>query len=279
MTTETQLTRAQQIAARAAAAVERHGDQNEVVAGGSGTYTPPPAGKAKARLVGYFETGPQKNKNYPDKPAQNSFILQFALYGEGYTREDGKPMTIETRKFAVGRGEKSNAVKIFRQLCPTKDVQHFLGLLGRAFWVVIEHNTQPAKEAGKPDVVFANIKESELKPALRDVFDDDDNLIGQREVAVPEATDDQFKVFEWDVPSKEDFDTLPGKYQKIIRSSEGFAQSALFALVGAGNPATTDAPDEGPEPQDGEDEPQTQDTPQTPVTDTPVADAGALPSL
>lgn len=278
MTEQVKLTRAEQIAARAAAAVERHGDQNDVVAGGGGDYTPPPAGKAKARLVGYFETGPQKNLKFPDKAPTNNFILQFALYGDNYTREDGKPMTIESRKFAVGRGEKSNAIKIFRQMCPAKDAQHFMGLLGRAFWIVVEHNTQPAKEAGKPDVVFANIKESELKPAVRDVFDEDDNLIGQREVAVPEATDDQFRIFEWDVPSKEDFDTLTPKYQKIIRGSVGFAQSALAALVGLGNPATTDAPEA---PDSDDDSGDTADVPQTPVagSESSAVDAGALPSL
>lgn len=140
---------------------------------------------------------------------------------------------------------------------------------------MIEHNTQPAKEAGKPDVVFANIKESELKPAVRDVFDDDDNLIGQREVAVPEATDDQFRIFEWDVPSKEDFETLTKKQQTIIRKSVGFAESALFALVG-GNPATTDAPEDDPA-DDEPDEPQ--DKPQEKVEGTDVPDGGDLPAL
>ncbi|AKQ07684.1 hypothetical protein [Yersinia phage vB_YenP_ISAO8] len=246
------------IKARAAAAVERQGDQNEIEERKGGDFTPPHAGKAKARLVGYIETGPQKDKRYPDKKPGNKFQLVFQLYGKNadgqeWVRNDGNPMTISTRKFSVSRNEKAHAVRIFRQMAPKRDAQHFIELLGRAFWVVIEHNVQPAKEQGKPDVVFANIVEAELKPAVREVLDDDDNVIGYKELAVPEPKDSDFVILEWDAPNKEDFEKLTERQKKDIRSAAGFKGGAWEALVGGGNPAATDAPDdEDDQPDDAE---------------------------
>lgn len=270
------------IAQRVQQAVERDGDQNEVVAGG-GDFTPPPAGKAKARLIGYIETGPQLNPKFPAKKATNGFQLVFALYGknkdgESWTRDDGKPMHILSRTYSVGRSEKSNAVKLFRQMCPKKDAQHFLGLLGRAFWVEVEHDTQPSKTAGKPDVTFANIKEAELKPAVREVLDEEDNVVGYQEIAVPVPADDEYRILEWHVPSKEDFDLLTERQQKKLKSSPEWAGSAWEALCGAGNPAAAGAPsddDDHPE-DDGEGN-------QAPKEHKPVdsvnVDADQLPSL
>ena len=271
------------IAQRVQQAVERDGDQNEVVAGG-GDYTPPPAGKAKARLIGYVETGPQLNSKFPTKKATNGFHLVFALYGknasgESYERDDGKPMHIMSRTYSVGRSEKSNAVKLFRQMCPKKDAQHFLGLLGRAFWVDIEHETQPSNTPGKADVVFANIKEAELKPAVREVLDEDDNVIGYKEIAVPEPADDEYRILEWHVPSKEDFDMLSERQQKKLKSSTEWAGSAWEALCGAGNPAAAGAPsDEGEDHPDDDGEGNQPDKSAAHV-DSVKVDADQLPNL
>lgn len=243
------------IKARALAATERHGDQNEIEERKGGDFTPPHAGKAKARLVGYIETGPQKDPKYPDKKPGNKFQLVFQLHGKNadgqeWLRNDGNPMTITTRKFSVSRNEKAHAVRIFRQMAPKKDASHFMELLGRAFWVVIEHNVQPAKEQGKPDVTFANIVEAELKPAVKEVLDDDDNVIGYRELAVPEPKESDFVMLEWDVPSKEDFEKLTDRQKKDLRKADGFKGGAWEALVGGGNPAATDAPDDDEQAQD-----------------------------
>lgn len=246
----------EKLAARAAQAIVRQGDQNEVQAGGGGgDYTPPHAGKAKARLVGYIELGPQANKKEPAREPLNKFKLLFQLYGKNadgqeWVRNDGKPMQIESRPYSVSRGEKAIAVQMWKRMCPKADAAHFMELLGRAFWVEIEHNIVPSTKEGQKDLVFANIKEAEVKPAVRDVLDDDDNVIGQKEIAVPVPGDEDFVIFEWDVPSKEDFERLTKGQQTLIRKGAKFKGSALEALVG-GNPATTDAPeDETPEQDD-----------------------------
>lgn len=271
----------EKLAARAAAAVVRQGDQNEVQAGGGGgDYTPPHAGKAKARLIGYIELGPQANKKEPTREPLNKFKLLFQLYGKNaegqeWVRNDGKPMTIESRPYSVSRGEKAIAVQMWKRMCPKADAAHFMELLGRAFWVTIEQQTVPSKKEGQKDLVFANIVEAEVKPAVRDVLDDDDNVIGQKEIAVPEPADEDFIIFEWDVPSKEDFERLTKGQQSLIRKGVKFKGSALEALVG-GNPATTDAPEDDEEPEHDDEPPFDQDN--KPVEEVKV-DESQLPDL
>ncbi|MEG2886406.1 MAG: hypothetical protein RR853_04655 [Aurantimicrobium sp.] len=258
----------ERLAARAAAAVERHGDQGEAVAGGGGDFTPPPAGRARARLVGYIETGPQKDLKFPDKKPANKFRLVFALFGknaqqESWTREDGKPMLITSRPYLVSRSEKANALKLFKRMCPKGDAQHFIGLLDRAYTLEITHESQPAKEAGKPDKVFANIKEDTIAEAVKPIMDEDDNVVGYEPVKVPAAPEDYFKVFEWEVLEKADFEALSEAQKKTIRSAVGFKESAWFALVGGGNPAATDKPEDEPglPPMDDEDDTQPAEAP------------------
>ncbi|CCI88866.2 hypothetical protein BN109_027 [Yersinia phage phi80-18] len=235
------------IAARAAAAVERTGDQ-AVAVEGSGEkkeYKLAPEGKVKARLIGYVERGPQARKPYKGtpKPPINQFILRFALFGSGdtYKNSDGSPITVDSRPFTVGRTELSLALKTFVKMCPKKDASHFMELLNRVFWLNIVHRTGEAKE-GKEAPIFVNI-DGDIVPAVKDLLDDEDNVIGQVEVACPEADEKLFQIFEWDVPSKEDFEALRPGDQKKIRGSTAFVGSALAALVGEGNPSTTDAPE------------------------------------
>lgn len=253
---------ASRIAARAAAAVERNGNQAEAVAGGGEKkeYKLAPEGKVKARLVGYIERGPQARKPYKGqaKSPVNQFVLRFALFGQGdtYQNSDGSAITVDSRPFNVGRSELSMSLKTFVKMCPKKDAQHFMELLNRVFWLNIVHRKGEAKE-GKEAPIFVNI-DGDIVPAVKDVLDDDDNVIGQREVACPEADEKLFQIFEWAVPSKEDFDNLRPSDQKKLRGSVEFAGSALAALVGEGNPATTDEPEGDDEPEQDEPEVKTE---------------------
>lgn len=272
---------ADRIASRAAAAVERNGNQAEAVAGGGEKkeYKLAPEGKVKARLVGYIERGPQPRKPYkgtPKAPA-NQFILRFALFGQGddYKNSDGSPIMVDSRPFTVGRSELSLSLKTFVKMCPKKDAAHFMELLNRVFWLNIVHRKGEAKE-GKEAPTFVNI-DGDILPAVKDVLDDDDNVIGQREVACPEVDAKLFQIFEWAVPSKEDFESLRPSDQKKIRGCTEFAGSALAALVGEGNPASTDAPADEPA-----DEPEDEGTEQTEgkeATTTVDVSADDMPAL
>lgn len=245
---------ADRIAARAAAAVERNGNQAEAVAGGGEKkeYKLAPEGKVKARLVGYIEHGPQPRKPYKGQPKSpvNKFVLRFALFGQGddYKNSDGSPITVDSRPYNVGRSELSLSLKTFVKMCPKKDAGHFMELLNRVFWLNIVHRKGEAKE-GQEAPIFVNI-DGDIVPAVKDVLDDDDNVIGQREVACPAVEEKMFQIFEWAVPSKEDFESLRPSDQKKLRASVEFAGSALAALVGEGNPSSTDAPEDDDVPQD-----------------------------
>lgn len=262
---------------RAAKAVERHGDQAEAqeTGGGDKTYKTPPAGKVKARLVGYIEQGPQLNKAFPDKAPANKFRLRFALYGAGdtYKNEDGSPIMIDSKPMTVSRNSKAAALKMFIRMCPKRDAQHFMELLNRVFWLTVTHNVVEGKE-GKEPITYANIDHDTVTPALKDVLDKEDNVIGQREIACEEADEKLFQIFEWDVPSKEDFESLRPTDQKAIRNSPAFKGSALAALVGEGNPSTTDEPEQEQD-EDGVQEEQKVGT----TTENATVDESDLPPL
>ena len=245
------------LAARAAAAEARDGNQGEAVQGGGEKkeYKLAPEGRVKARLVGYIERGPQPRKPYkgvPKDPA-NQFVLRFALFGSGdaYKNDDGSPILVDSRPFTSGRSELSLALKVFVKMCPKKDAANFIGLLNRVFWLDIVHRKGEAKD-GKEAPVFVNI-DGDILPATKVVLDADDNPTGEViEVACPAVEDKLFQIYEWDVPSKEDFESLRKSDQTKLRKSTAFKGSALEALVG-GNPAAADAPEEG-EPEQPEDD-------------------------
>lgn len=246
------------LAARAAAAEARDGNQGEAVQGGGEKkeYKLAPEGKVKARLVGYIERGPQPRKPYkgvPKDPA-NQFVLRFALFGTGdtYKNEDGSPILVDSRPFTSGRSELSLALKVFVKMCPKKDAANFIGLLNRVFWLDIVHRKGEAKD-GKEAPIFVNI-DGDILPATKVVLDEEDNPTGEViEVACPPADEKLFQIYEWDVPSKEDFESLRKSDQTKLRKSTAFAGSALEALVG-GNPAAAGAPDE-PEDEPADDTP------------------------
>lgn len=256
------------LAARAAAAVEREGSQNDVETGGGGNkvFALAPAGKQKARLIGYIETGMHPNNMDATKPDREEFRLRFALFGKDCQEEDGTPITIDTFDMPKSKFERAGAVKLFQKMCPKKDADHFIGLLNRVFWLEVIH------KEGKPDAqgkkkVYANIKKDSISVAVKDILDDDDNIIGQQPVACAEAPASMFQIFEWAMPSKEDFDSLKAWDKSKLRASLGFKGSALQQLVGDGEqkPSTNGgaATDEPPADDEGgaqPDEPQTQGT-------------------
>lgn len=223
------------IAARAAAAIERQGSYNDTQAGGGDLkpFKVAPEGKAKARLVGYIELGKQENTFDSTKPPANKFKLRFALFGAGdaYIDEQGQPLTVDSRPLLISRNEKATAVKLFQQMCPKRDADHFLQLLGRAFWVEVKHVD------GKPQAdgtvkKYANLVQESVKPAVRDILDDEDNVIGIKEVACPEASEDMYVIFEAAFPTKEDFDKLRPYEQDMVRKSVGYAGSAMAQVLG-----------------------------------------------
>lgn len=235
--------------ARAEAAVERTGaDFNETeVGGGGGNYKLPAEGKQKARLVGYTEIG--KHSLFQGNEPQPHFFLTFACYGKDSLNEDGTPTLVDSRDIKISRNEKANAIKLFKSMCPKGDAKNFLGMLDRVFWITVSHREGKAGADGKPRV-YANVAGLPV-PAVKEIMDDDDNITGYRPVTCPEAPANLFRIYEWDVPSKEDFDNLSPRGKIMIRKAVNFQGSAIQQLVGDGegegssnNGAATQAPPE-----------------------------------
>lgn len=263
------------LAARAAAAVERTGSQNDIEKGGEGnkTFKLAPEGKRKARLIGYVELGKQENRFDPAKDPADQFRLRFALFGTDCQEEDGTPITIDSRDITISKFERANAVKLFAQMCPKKDADHFMQLLGRVFWVEIVHNK--SKDGKK---TYANLKQESIKPGVKDLLDDEDNVIGVTPIACEEAPEKMYHIFEWAVPSADDFKALKPWDKSDIRKATNFPGSALEQLVGKGEekgPANSNDGAATDEPQGGDEE-KTQ-TVEQPV-DIPVEGAD-LPNL
>ncbi|UGV21586.1 hypothetical protein [Cronobacter phage EspYZU05] len=267
----------ERLAARAEAAKARQGSMNDVEKGGDGSgkkFKTAPEGKFKARLVGYVEIGSHENKFDPSKDPAPMFVLRFALFGKDCQEEDGTPITIDSREIKMSKFERANAVKLFRQMCPKKDADHFMELLDRVFWVEIWHNKQ---QKGDKEVVYANLKQESIVPGVREVLDDDDNIIGYKAIACDPAPESMFNIFEWDNPSVEDFKTLKPWDKDKIRKAVNFPGSHVEQLVGKGEdkPANTNNGAATNEPDGEDDEPkQTVDTPK----DIPVEGAD-LPML
>lgn len=260
----------EKLAARAAEALARNGSQNDVEKGGEGNkvFKLAPAGKVKARLVGYIETGIHANTMDAAKPDRAEFRLRFALFGPDCQEEDGSPITIEPFDLPISKFERAGAVKLFQKMCPKKDADNFIGLIGRVFWLTIVHKEGKADAQGKKKT-FANIVKDSISVAVKDVLDENDNVIGTAPVACPEAPEDIFHIYEWDVPSKEDFDSLKPWDKSRIRAAKNFPGSALQQLVGDG-----EKPKAGEESNGGAgtQEPPADETPEAPVETTPAPD-------
>ena len=96
-----------------------------------------PEGVALARLVEYIEFGkqPQEYKGEKKDPCME-IQLGFALYGEGYQKEDGKPRMISTYRMKLSNNEKAKSFKLFSRMNAKRTAKNFAQLLGEPFHVI-----------------------------------------------------------------------------------------------------------------------------------------------
>ena len=133
-------------------------DANVAKAGG-GSYTPPPKGLARLRLVGYIELGQHVKKitGKPDKKEDQAWLI-FELSGKGYEPkelEDGTkiPMRL-TVKLNKSLNEKATYYKLFKRMNYEQKATNFIQLLGQP-----GHFEIPAKEAGGQPTIIANFRD------------------------------------------------------------------------------------------------------------------------
>ncbi len=135
---------------------------NETTAGGGGDYAPPPVGTARARFIGYVETGNHEVSVGAGKPrmVKPQVELIFELSGPKYEPEVGadgqkQPIRVTFRSNAAANygqlNEKAGLYKAFVRMNWDGQAKHFSQLLGKAFLLDIAHD--PAKEPGKAPFV------------------------------------------------------------------------------------------------------------------------------
>lgn len=209
--------------------VEEEGvDFNEAVSGGGGKLMP--EGKALARLIQYVEIGPQPIKQDASKPPVNKFFLKFAVWGKGKDKTstyhevvDGKmvPGVVRTQFIAVKKdlNSKSGAYKLFKRMNPDKTAKHFAQLLNNTFILPIVHNESGEGENKK---VYANIDLENISLAVNPVTDEPFD--------VPEVEDESlFKLFLWNRPTKEDWESLYIEGKNDEGKSKNWIQDALLS--------------------------------------------------
>lgn len=215
-------------------------DMNEATKGGGGGRLLP-AGYAFARLVEYVELGYHREEfqGVVKEPAL-TFQLGFALYGEGYQNEDGSPYIIRPFSIRYSRNDKSKCFKLFAKLNYKGTAKHYAQLLGQGWLAKIEH----VKRKTGDGVVFRLDLDGFLPPL---------DPVTKQPYPIPEPTDDLYKLFLWDNPTKEAWDSLyiPGtwddgssknKLQEKLLTSVNYEGSALQELLQGPVAALPEAP-------------------------------------
>ena len=202
-------------------------DMTEITKGGGGGKQWP-EGKTLVRLSGVIELGMRAGSYQGQpKPATRNLMLQFAMYSQGYTYDDGKPGVISTNKLSMTTTEKSKLPKIFAKMQITKGEKHFAELIGNAYIVDIKHTTKDGK-------TYVNIDLDSIMKAA-------DPLTGNP-YDCPPLLEEQARLLLWDKPSQAQWDSClikqaDGKptdkqwLHEMLVEAEDYAGSALQQLL------------------------------------------------
>ncbi len=211
-------------------------DMSETSSGGGGKLYP--VGYAFARLVEYIDFGSHASEfNGQAKPPAPTFRLGFAIWGkppnqeETYHNEDGTPGIIRTYDMRLSNNEKAGAKIAFDKMNYTGKFKQFFQMLSQPFLLKIEH-TKP-KDASKPVRAKINLKETlpPFDPATGNPYQ------------IAEVDPKLFKLFLWNKPTKEGWDSLfiegqndkgesKNWIQETIQKAADFQGSPLHLLLG-----------------------------------------------
>lgn len=188
-------------------------DHSEVQAGGDFEYEPPKAGRTLGRFIEYIELG-KHVEMYEGKPKPAAELVRVTfeftmpdrikeVEVEGGTKKIAERISMTMpKKFT----EKAKFFKLFKAMTYGREnITHMAEMLGEAFIFEIKHNTSGEGEKKR---TFANIYSAGAFGifAPRKV----DDLAGTSEdisAAVPPALS-PIRIFLWNVPTKETWDTL-----------------------------------------------------------------------
>lgn len=178
-----------------------------------GSYVAPKAGKALVRLVSYVEVGKHEDNFKGEKKVNEKVELVFELHGKNYPlNANGQPSRITVRE-NLSMFEKSNFYKLFVMLKGNRSIRHMAQLVGEG-WLAEVYNT-----TGANGITYATFKTKE-KPYNFSLPIIEDPVTGEeKEISIPQPIS-QLKVFIWDFPTKESWNSLyiEGEYNGISRN-------------------------------------------------------------
>lgn len=194
--------------------------QNQTVSVG-GDYTPPAAGLAKLRFVGYVEVGKHRKVFKGAESFKPLVKLLFEIHGKKWEPKDidGKKVpqriTITTTH---STSSKAGFYKLFLKMRDGREeITHMAEMLGEGFMGKIVHREYTQQVDGKEvKKIAAELQDSEkawtITPPYVDVavMDDDNEPTGEyerRPQSVPPALGD-LRLFIWDLADKEQWDSL-----------------------------------------------------------------------
>ena len=176
-------------------------------------YTPPAAGIARARLVGYFELGTHEEEFEGKKRDREKVDLIFELSGPNHEPrklDDGTLVPIRvTVQETVGLDPSSSFFKLFGAMNYAGKATHMAQLLGEAYIVEVFH--RKSKDGKK---VYANLK----GPGGYNVRGTTvpDPASGKPIVIEVQPAMTELKAFIWDIADKEMWDSIyiPGEWEE-----------------------------------------------------------------
>lgn len=230
-------------------------NMNEAQAGGE--YTPPAAGIARARLVGYFELGTHEEEFEGKKRDREKVDLVFELSGpnhEPIKAADGTLIPIRiTAQETLSFSEKAHFFKLFASMNAAHGgtATHMAELLGKPFIVEVFH--RKSKDGKR---TYANLRGPNGYNVKGTTVQDP--LTCKPVLVEVAAALTDVKAFIWDVADKEMWDTIyiDGKYperkdektgevvspersknviQEKIMSAKNWKTHPLAAVVAAGS--------------------------------------------
>lgn len=208
-------------------------DMSQTSKGGGGRRLLP-QGNALGRFVLYREFGnqPREFGGQAKTPAME-IRLGFLLWGKGdpqgpdtpenlYHRVDNGeilPGFIESYGMSLGNNEKSKTKIAFDKMNYKGTAKRFIELIGDTYIIPIKVK-QPTKPNGKPrnEIDWATIQ-----PAR--------DPLTATPYPVPEAADEDYKVFLWDAPTKEDWDAMFIEGQNEKGESKNWMQAQCLKAL------------------------------------------------
>lgn len=225
MTTQSALQAA--IAAAAQAAQVSAVDMTETSKGGGGERRVLETGQYMARFCEYIEKGTQKNPWEASKPPRPVAELRFAVFPidevDGVRTVSKEPVFLTTYDQTISNHEKATMKGIYNKMNYRNDATktHIAMFLGQAFMIgVVKYENKAKKSANKIDL-------KAITPAI--------DPISGAPYPVPELDDKAYRVFFWDMPTKETWDALyiEGTYEDGDRKGESknFVQEGILKAV------------------------------------------------